>query len=89
MAQLEKEWVQYPVLHFSLSLMRITSIEDLGCMLDNLMRDYEKIFGSEADTTKTQYGIRLKDLVLRAHAQTGKNVVFLFDEYDAPILDTL
>ena len=69
--------------------MRITGIEDLGVLLDNLLRDYEKIYGTEVDTTKTQYGIRLKDLVLRAYAQTGKKVVLLFDEYDAPILDTM
>lgn len=89
MAELEKEWVQYPVLHFSLSLKRIASVEDVGYLLDSLLRDYEKIYGTDAGTTKTQYGIRMKDLVLRAHAQTGQKVVLLFDEYDAPILDTM
>ncbi len=87
--QLEKDWVQYPVLHFSLSLMRITSVDDLGVLLDSILRDYEKIYGTDAGTAKTEYGIRMKDLVLRAHAQTGQKVVLLFDEYDAPILDTM
>ena len=87
--QLEKDWVQYPVLHFSLSLMRITAVDELGVLLDNILRDYERIYGTDAGTAKTEYSIRMKDLVLRAHAQTGKKVVLLFDEYDAPILDTM
>ncbi len=87
--QLEKDWMQYPVLHFSLSLMRITAVDDLGVLLDSILRDYEKIYGTDAGTAKTGYGIRMKDLVLRAHAQTGQKVVLLFDEYDAPILDTM
>ena len=89
MAQLEKDWAQYPVLHFSLSLKRIVTIEDVGYLLDSLLRDFEKIYGVEPGTAKTQYGIRMKDLVLRAGAQTGQKVVLLIDEYDAPILDTM
>ena len=89
MAQLEKDWAQYPVLHFSLSLKRIVAIEDVGYLLDSLLRDFEKIYGVEPGTAKTQYGIRMKDLVLRAGAQTGQKVVLLIDEYDAPILDTM
>ncbi|MBQ9396141.1 MAG: ATP-binding protein [Proteobacteria bacterium] len=88
-AQLEKDWIQYPVLHFPLSLKRVASVEDVSNLLDSLLRDYEKIYGTESGTAKSQYGIRLKDLVFRANAQTGKKVVLLFDEYDAPILDTM
>ena len=44
MAQLEKDWVQYPVLHFSLSLMRITAVDDLGVLLDSILRDYENLW---------------------------------------------
>ncbi len=69
--------------------MRITAVDDLGVLLDSILRDYEKIYGTDAGTAKTGYGIRMKDLVLRAHAQTGQKVVLLFDEYDAPILDTM
>lgn len=89
MAHLEKDWLQYPVLHFSLSLKRIAAVEDVGYLLDSLLRDFEDIYGANAGTTKTQYGIRMKDLVLRANARTGRKVVLLFDEYDAPILDTM
>ena len=86
--QLEKDWMQYPVLHFSLSLMRITSVDELGSMLDYLLRDMEQIYG-RGNAADEAYGLRMANLVNRAHAQTGKKVVLLFDEYDAPILDTM
>ncbi|MBQ9817146.1 MAG: ATP-binding protein [Proteobacteria bacterium] len=88
MAQLEKDWLQYPVLHFSLSLKRITNIEGLGNLLDFLLSEMEQIYG-RGNAADSEYGLRMANLVQRAFAQTGKKVVLLFDEYDAPILDTM
>ncbi len=88
MAQLEKDWSQYPVLHFSLSLKRITNIEGLRNLLDYLLCEMEQIYG-RGNVANCEYGLRMANLVLRANAQTGKKVVLLFDEYDAPILDTM
>jgi hypothetical protein len=88
MAQLEKDWIQYPVLHFSLSMKRITSVEGLGNLLDYLLSEMEQVYG-RGNATDGEYGLRMANLVQRAHAQTGKKVVLLFDEYDAPILDTM
>ena len=39
--QLENEWVSYPVLHFSLSLKRISNVDDLGHLLDYLLCEME------------------------------------------------
>ena len=86
--QLEKDWAQYPVLHFSLSLMRITRIEELGNLLNYLLSEMEQVYG-RGNAADGEYGLRMASLVQRAHAQTGKKVVLLFDEYDAPILDTM
>ncbi len=88
-ASLEKNWEQYPVLHFSLSKKRIVKLEDMGFLLDSLLRELENIYGSDPKTDSSQYGLRMSDLVSRAKNQTGKNVVLLFDEYDAPLLDTI
>ncbi len=88
-ASLEKDWKQYPVLHFSLSKKRIVKLEDVGFLLDSILREQESIYGSDPKTDSSQYGLRMADLVSRANQQTGKNVVLLFDEYDAPLLDTL
>jgi hypothetical protein len=48
----------------------------------------EQIYG-RGNAADEAYGLRMANLVNRAHAQTGKKVVLLFDEYDAPILDTM
>ena len=69
--QLEKDWMQYPVLHFSLSLMRITSVDELESMLDYLLRDMEQIYG-RGNAADEAYGLRMANLVNRAHAQMGK-----------------
>ena len=86
---LEKDWTPYPVLHFSLSKKRIVKLEDVGILLDNLLRELEGVYGAEPETDKSQYGLRMADLVARANRQTGQNVVLLIDEYDAPLLDTM
>ncbi len=87
-ADLEKDWVQYPVLHFDLSRSRVINDRNLGNLLDDLLLRYEKIYG-ERQTAKEEYGLRLASLIENAREQTGQNVVILIDEYDAPLLDTI
>ena len=87
-AELEKDWVKYPVLHFSLSLTRVSAIEDLDCLLDNVLARLERVYG-RGDSERSQYGLRLGDLIERANEQTNQGVVVLIDEYDAPLLDTM
>ena len=51
------------------------------------LAEYEKIYGKgDGEITASS---RLAGLILRAEQQTGQKVVFLVDEYDAPLLDTL
>ena len=87
--QLEKNWVRYPVFHFSLSVKRIVELEDVAYLLDNVLRDMENLYGINAMTDRSQFGLRMKDLVYQAYAQTHQKVVLLIDEYDAPLLDTM
>ena len=56
--------------------------------IDYLLCEMEQIYG-RGNAADCEYGLRMANLVLRANAQTGKKVVLLFDEYDAPILDTM
>ena len=87
-AELEKDWVKYPVLRFDLSRKKVASVEDVGYLLDDNLRSLEEIYG-RGGAAESQYGLRMSDLIVRAKAQTGQNVVLLFDEYDAPLLDTM
>ena len=63
-------------------------VEDLGSLLDYLLCEMERIYG-RGNAADNAYGLRMANLVNLAYAQTGQKVVLLFDEYDAPILDTM
>ncbi len=85
--KLETEWEQYPVLHFDMSLAKHMLKEDLEDMLSSQLADHERQFGLAADSPKAN--TRLKNLIQHAYRQTGKQVVVLIDEYDAPLLDVV
>ena len=81
----EKEWNPYPVLHFDMSLGKHMDNEQLTEYLGYILEDNERKFGM----TDHRNGVnnRLTDLIERVYRQTGKQVVVLIDEYDAPLLD--
>ena len=85
--RLETEWVSYPVLHFDMSTAKNLTKEGLERELDRKLFAYEKVYGrEEKDIDANQ---RLQGLIERAYQQTGKGVVILIDEYDAPLLDVM
>ena len=84
----EKEWTEYPVLRFSLSTAKHCNKEELLLELSNKLTHYEAIYGKgAADEVKPNQ--RLKGIIERAYKKTGKKVVVLIDEYDAPLLDVV
>ncbi|MDY5655923.1 MAG: AAA family ATPase [Prevotella sp.] len=85
--QLEKEWAQHPVLRFSLASGKHMEKEQLERYLLDVLSDNEKRFGLRSDKIDTN--IRFKDLIKNVYDQTGKQVVVLIDEYDAPLLDVV
>ena len=82
----EKEWTEYPVLRFDMSTAKHTDVQTLTVELAGKLTDYEKIYGPN-DPSKPNLNQRLEGLIERAYKQTGKQVVVLIDEYDAPLLD--
>ena len=86
MERLEKDWETYPVLHIDFSLTKYTELTDLTGQLNLFLHRWEKVYGKdEAEKTTSE---RLQGIMLRAYEQTGKQVVVLIDEYDAPLLDS-
>ena len=85
--QLEKEWAQRPVLRFSLASGKHMEKEQLERYLLDILSDNEERFGLHSDKVDTN--IRLKDLIKNVYDKTGKQVVVLIDEYDAPLLDVV
>ncbi len=85
--KLETEWQEYPVLHFDMSTAKNMSKERLESELSLKLVRYEAIYGrGEGEKEINQ---RLEGLIKRACQQTGKQVVVLVDEYDAPLLDVV
>ena len=83
--KLEKEWNEYPVLHFDLSKGKHMEKEQLNRYLLDIIEKQEARF--DCMSNKTDVNIRLDDLINAVYQKTGKQVVVLIDEYDAPLLD--
>ena len=83
--KLEKEWNTYPVLHFDLSKGKHMEKAQLEEYLGYLLEDYEQKYGIE--NHRNGNNNRFNDLIEVVFQKTGKQVVVLIDEYDAPLLD--
>ena len=83
--KLEKEWNEYPVLHFDLSKGKHMEKEQLNRYLLDIIEKQEARF--DCKSNKIDVNIRLDDLINVVYQKTGKQVVVLIDEYDAPLLD--
>jgi hypothetical protein len=87
MERLEKEWTKHPVLRFSFANVKGYNMQGLMRNIDSQLGDYEEVFGSNPkDVT---FGNRFCGLIKSAYKQTGRKVVILIDEYDAPLLEVL
>ena len=83
----EKDWTKHPVLHFDMSGAKHFDAERLEDYLGLQLEPYEKLYGRNE---KEKYpNVRLDGVVKRACEQTGKKVVVIIDEYDAPLLDVV
>ncbi len=85
--KLEKEWIKYPVLHFDMSTAKYAEKADLESELNLKLVQYEQIYGK--GDSEANFNQRLQGLIKRACEQTGRQVVVLIDEYDAPLLDVV
>ena len=83
--KLEQKWMEYPVLHFDMSGGKYMEKEQLEDYLSNRLEAEERKWG----ITHSKRGVndRLTELITTAYEISGKQVVVLIDEYDAPMLD--
>ncbi len=85
--RLEKDWTEYPVLHFDMSLGKHMDTEQLKRYLLFILENMEKKFGVEYSSEDPN--LHFTNLIQTVYAKTGKQVVVLIDEYDAPLLDVV
>lgn len=87
MESLEKDWTVFPVFTFDISSAKYSETENLNYALNSMLKNYECQYGINDDCAA--YGGRLNNLIEKAFNATGKKVVILIDEYDAPMLDAI
>ena len=86
-AELEKEWTQYPVFYLDFNVGLFTSAENVSeCISDKLI-ELERIWGKKTDFAG--FASRFETVIRSAYEQTGKQVVVLIDEYDKPLVSTM
>ena len=81
---LEKEWKNEPVLHFTMSGLKNLTVPEAKTKLESLIRGYESAYGR--DPLSISPGDRFRDLIHHAFEQTGEKVVVILDEYDSAIM---
>jgi hypothetical protein len=86
-AQLEKEWTKYPVLHLDLNTEDYSTEEALPNKLNKYLSEWEELYG--AKPSEQTLATRFEGIIRRAAEQTGQRVVILVDEYDKPILQAI
>lgn len=87
MERLEQDWVEYPILHFDLSGGKHMQEDALVRYLLFILKQHEEKWGIMTDAPDPN--VRLLNLISQVYKQTGKQVVILIDEYDAPLLDVV
>ena len=84
---LEKDWTEYPVLHFDFSGKSYSKQDSLSDILNIHLDQMEKQY--EVDVVSEACDSRLKGIIEAAYKKTGRKAVILIDEYDKPIIDNL
>ena len=82
------EWeIKYPVIKIDMS-GDSGNVSDLRFTLEDNLRYAASCLGVELSDTGTPAAL-LQQLLRRAHAQHGRQVVLLIDEYDKPMIDNI
>lgn len=87
LAQLEKEWIEYPILHLDLNAQKYDTPESLYSMLNNALCIWENLYGSRP--SETNLSLRFQGVIQRAAEKWNRPVVILIDEYDKPMLQAI
>lgn len=80
---LEKDWKQYPVIRFDMSLAGATT-EELTSYFNVVFQQYEQLYDI-AMSEQPSLTMRFMNIIDAAYKKTGEPVVVLIDEYDSPL----
>ena len=86
-AELEKEWGEYPVLHLDLNARNYTDVSALHAELNKYLIQWEEKYGLDQRDLAVEE--RFYFVIKKACEITGRKVVVLVDEYDKPMLEAI
>lgn len=85
--QLEKDWIEYPVLHLDLNARKYDNeealLQELNKHLEKWEQEYDSPYSDRAPEERFYWVIQ------KAFEKTGQRVVILIDEYDKPMLQAI
>ncbi len=85
-AELEQDWIKYPVFYFDFNGKKYESSFELAGVLNSHLEQWEAIYGDEKKDRSLEE--RFNYLLGAAHKKTGLGVVVLVDEYDKSLLES-
>ena len=85
--RLETEWAQHAVLHFDMSRAKRDTVDLVRQNVELQLSEYEQEYAVK--NVFSSLGDRLQNLVTTAYRRSGRGVVLIFDEYDAPVLNVI
>ena len=86
-AELEKDWIQYPIIYLDFNKSEYDSVETLKLALDEMLKKYEKIYNIQDIAARASF--RFDNLIAEMHNKTGQKVGVLIDEYDKSLVNTM
>ena len=84
---LEKDWIEYPVLHLDLNARKYDNEEALLQELNKYLEKWEQKYDSPYSDRAPEE--RFYWIIQKAFEKTGQRVVILVDEYDKPMLQAI
>ncbi len=87
-AELEQNWIKYPVFYFDFNGSKYSSFTDLSSILNEHLSSWENEYGTNPEIPQENLPRRFNHLLKAAHEKTGLGVVVLVDEYDKSLLES-
>ncbi|QSI05789.1 ATP-binding protein [Treponema pedis] len=81
-------WKEYPVFYLDFNVGKYDCVEALTENLDLFLKEKEEKYNLPVQNTLS-YAKRFAVLLKTVYEKTGKQIVFLVDEYDKPLLQTM
>jgi len=87
LAELEKNWIKYPVIYMDFNVGLLTRAENVANKIKKQLEELTVLWDNNCDYA--DLAIKFEAVIKAAYEQTGQKVVVLVDEYDKPLINTI